>query len=260
MSRQKSQPGEESSLTSGGSITSETSSLGFRPVPKKRMFLSRQTSGVSEFSGRGSDISGGSVIAVPAPRRSTQRGSSVSSSQSNMDETTHLVSRPAQPAKTQTDPSQQPLNETHQALSVSSSEREQRPLPVARDRSVCHLQSESYQKTETQRLPTFRPESTRSDSSADRSCMQRCTEPCDEARRDAAPLYANRVLYSDRQDSDIIQGELSLPQSTTGKCGMPCSVPRIAVHSLCSLFRKCERTKMSFCDVTMGSDTSSTHS
>ncbi|XP_075892438.1 uncharacterized protein sytl2b isoform X4 [Nelusetta ayraudi] len=190
--RLKSQPGEESSLTSGGSITSETSSLGFRPVPKKRTFLSRQTSSVSEISGRGSDTPGGSVTAaVPAPRRSTQRGSSVSSVQSNLDETPHLVSRPAQPVITQTGPYQQPLAEPHQTLSVSSSEREQRPVLVARDR----------------------PESTRSDSPADRSSVQRCTEPFHEARRDAASLYTDSVPYS---DSEIIQREPSLPQSTTG--------------------------------------------
>lgn len=182
------------------------------------------------------------MTAVPAPRRSTQRGSSVSSVQSNLDETPRLVSRPAQPVVTQTGAYQQPHSEPHQALSVSSSEREQRPVPVARDRSVYHLQSESHQKTpaETQSLPTFRPESARSDSPADRSSVQRCTEPFHEARRDAASLYTDSVAYSDRQDSEIIQGEPSLPQSTAGKCGMPCFVPHVALQSLCSLFRKCE--------------------
>lgn len=203
------------------------------------------------------------MTAVPAPRRSTQRGSSVSSVQSNLDETPHLVSRPAQPVITQTGPCQQPLAEPHQTLSVSSSEREQRPVPVARDRSVYHSQSESHQKTpaETQSLPTFRPESTRSDSPADRSSVQRCAEPFHEARRDAASLYTDSVPYSDRQDSEIIQGEPSLPQSTAGKCGMPCFVPHVALQSLCSLFRKCElKWIRPFCDVTMGSDTSPTHS
>lgn len=139
MLRLKSQPGEESSLTSGGSITSETSSSGFRPVPKKRMFLSRKTSGVSEISGRGSDTLGGSVAAVPVPRQSTERGSSVG-------EAPHLVSQPAQLATTQTAPSQQPLAEPHQAASVSSSEWEQRTVAVARDRSVDLLHYESHQE------------------------------------------------------------------------------------------------------------------
>lgn len=143
----KSQPGEESSLTSGGSITSETSSLGIRPVPKKRTFLSRQTSSVSEISGRGSDTPGGSVTGVPAPRRGTQRGSSVSSGQSNRDETPRLASQPVQPAMTQADPSQQPVTEPHQALSGSSSEREQRSVPVARERLAYRLQSEKHQNT-----------------------------------------------------------------------------------------------------------------
>lgn len=143
----KSQPAEESSLTSGGSITSETSSLGIRPVPKKRTFLSRQTSSVSEISGRGSDTPGGSVTGVPAPRRGAQRGSSVSSGQSNRDETPRLASRPAQPVLTQVDPSQQPVPEPHMASSGSGSERQQRSVPVARDRLVYHLQKPKCAKT-----------------------------------------------------------------------------------------------------------------
>lgn len=141
----KIQPGEESSLTSGGSITSETSSLGFRPVPKKRTFLSRHTSSVSEISGRGSDTPGGSVSGVPAPRRAAQRGSSASSGQSNRDETPRPASRPVQPLLTQAEPSQQP--EPHQALSGSSSEREQRSVPAVPDRFVQHLQCTIGQNT-----------------------------------------------------------------------------------------------------------------
>ncbi|XP_076590340.1 synaptotagmin-like protein 2 isoform X4 [Chaetodon auriga] len=51
----KSHPAGEVSQTSGGSVTSETSSVGFRPVPKKRTFLSRCTSSQSGSNGVGSD-------------------------------------------------------------------------------------------------------------------------------------------------------------------------------------------------------------
>ncbi|XP_070825715.1 synaptotagmin-like protein 2 isoform X2 [Chaetodon trifascialis] len=51
----KSHPAGEASQTSGGSVTSETSSVGLRPVPKKRTFLSRCTSSQSGSNGLGSD-------------------------------------------------------------------------------------------------------------------------------------------------------------------------------------------------------------
>ncbi|KAJ7995505.1 hypothetical protein DPEC_G00245280 [Dallia pectoralis] len=49
----RSHTAKESSLTSAGSVTSEGSSLGFRPVPKKRTFLSRH----SQSSHTDSDVS-----------------------------------------------------------------------------------------------------------------------------------------------------------------------------------------------------------
>ncbi|XP_067103050.1 uncharacterized protein sytl2b isoform X2 [Osmerus mordax] len=60
-----------SSQTSTGSVTSEGSSVGFRPVPKKRTFLSRRPSALSD-----SDIS----LSGPAP----QRGSGVMTSQGSL--------------------------------------------------------------------------------------------------------------------------------------------------------------------------------
>lgn len=161
MTQLKSRPGEESSLTSGGSVTSETSSLGLRPVPKKRTFLSRHASTVSENSGRGSDAQAASATAVPAPRRSIQQGSSVSSGQSNIDEMPHQVSRPVQPINTPYESFQQPLSKV---LSNSSSERAQRPVSLPRDRSEDNLPSESHRKllmnvshpsAETHSLPAF---------------------------------------------------------------------------------------------------------
>lgn len=152
MTQLKSRPGEESSLTSGGSVTSETSSLGLRPVPKKRTFLSRHASTVSENSGRGSDARVGSAAAVPAPRRSIQGGSSGSSGQSNMDEMPHQVSRPVQPINTPYENFQQPFSKV---LSNSSSERVQRPVSLPRERSEDKLPSESHHKTLNECLSSF---------------------------------------------------------------------------------------------------------
>lgn len=138
-----SQPGEETSQTSGGSITSESSSAGPRPVPKKRTFLSRHTSSVSESSGQGLDAQAGLVTVVPAPRRSLQRGSSVSSGQSyiGQDEmlqkslVSHQVSQSAQPSKSAEETSQQ-LIDACEVLSNSILEREGRPPSSTGDRSV----------------------------------------------------------------------------------------------------------------------------
>lgn len=76
----------------------------------------------------------------------------------------------------------------------------------------------------------FRPESTRSDSAADRSNPQRSTERSYEAGRDhaavdAVTLHTDSIHYSDRQDTEITQGELSLPQSAAGECDMVSFVP-----------------------------------
>ncbi|KAJ0021994.1 hypothetical protein NQD34_009484, partial [Periophthalmus magnuspinnatus] len=62
-----------------GSVTSDASSAGFRPVPKKRTFLSRRSS-----AAQGLETSGHPAGVVPAPRRSLQNGSSGSSQQSNV--------------------------------------------------------------------------------------------------------------------------------------------------------------------------------
>ncbi|CAL9684107.1 unnamed protein product [Knipowitschia caucasica] len=59
-----------------GSVTSDSSSAGFRPVPKKRTFVSRRSST--------SDNVGPPPGLVPAPRRRPRNGSSGSSIQSNV--------------------------------------------------------------------------------------------------------------------------------------------------------------------------------
>uniref|UniRef100_A0A3P9KEL2 Synaptotagmin-like protein 2 n=1 Tax=Oryzias latipes TaxID=8090 RepID=A0A3P9KEL2_ORYLA len=80
ISSPKSHSAGESTRTLGGSITSEGSSMGFRPVPKKRTFLSRRTNSQLESNSQ--------VVApvrpvgiVPAPRQRRQRGSNESSEQ-----------------------------------------------------------------------------------------------------------------------------------------------------------------------------------
>ncbi|CAM9192248.1 unnamed protein product, partial [Lampetra planeri] len=73
----------DTSQTSGGSITFKSSSLGFRPVPKKRSFLSKRTCSQSESSDPGMEPQLGSDGIAPAPRWSLQRGSSRCSNQSN---------------------------------------------------------------------------------------------------------------------------------------------------------------------------------
>uniref|UniRef100_A0A4W5QDS9 Synaptotagmin-like protein 2 n=1 Tax=Hucho hucho TaxID=62062 RepID=A0A4W5QDS9_9TELE len=78
---------DSTSHNSAGSATSEGSSLGFRPVPKKITILSRH----SQSSLTGSDVSvpgqqghpAGSKVIAPAPQGSLQHGSSCGSNQSS---------------------------------------------------------------------------------------------------------------------------------------------------------------------------------
>uniref|UniRef100_A0A667XIJ9 Synaptotagmin-like 2b n=1 Tax=Myripristis murdjan TaxID=586833 RepID=A0A667XIJ9_9TELE len=119
----------KASQTSGGSITSEGSSVGFRPVPKKRTFLSRRSSTQkSEVSSSGSGPQAGSKVIVPAPRVSLQRGSSGGSNQSSLrgteemsqksaTTTSHQISHSGQPPKSPNEASQQPMCDTSQVSS-----------------------------------------------------------------------------------------------------------------------------------------------
>ncbi|XP_059187166.1 uncharacterized protein LOC131969951 [Centropristis striata] len=206
----KSHPAE-ASQTPGGSITSESSSLGFRPVPKKRTFLSRRTSRQSESSSLLSDPQGESAEVVPAPRQSLQRGSSESSNQSNLkdqDEKPKSVasnqqSPPAQPSRALDENSQQPLREVSQVSSNSSLERERPPPSITRDRPATN---------------------TRSDVSADREMPLKSDERDDRTQREhaamnAVVLHPGSIQSSGRGNNSSVgttmrQGELSLPQST----------------------------------------------
>lgn len=148
----KSPPAGEAGQTSGGSITSEGSSVGFRPVPKRRTFLSRRTSS-QESNGAGLEAQVGSGGVVPAPRRSLQRGSSGSSNQSYLkgqDEmpprsvVSNQVSQSAQPSES-LENSQQPLCDVSQVSSNSSLERERNPpSSITRDRSVDDSSTQTF--------------------------------------------------------------------------------------------------------------------
>lgn len=123
---------------SGGSITSEGSSVGFRPVPKKRTFLSRRTCIQSESSGQGLNAHVGSE--GPAPRRGLQQGSSGSSNQSypkTRDGTPPCAVPVSNQVSSSTDgASKQPLCVVSQASTNSSVERERKSLSTTRDGSV----------------------------------------------------------------------------------------------------------------------------
>uniref|UniRef100_A0A8C4H1S0 Synaptotagmin-like 2b n=1 Tax=Dicentrarchus labrax TaxID=13489 RepID=A0A8C4H1S0_DICLA len=233
----KSHPAGDACQTSGGSITSEGSSVGFRPVPKKRTFLSRRTSTQSDSNGLGLDAQVGSAAVVPAPRPSLQRGSSGSSNQSypkGQDEMpqksviSDQVSQSAQPSKSLDENSPQPLCDVSQVSSNSSLERERNPPSLTRDRSVnnSHLKTfikPSHLSSATHHLHNYRPATyTRSDASTDREIPKKNDEQEDETHRERAEvniLHTGSIQDSDRENSSIAgtamrQDELSLPQST----------------------------------------------
>ncbi|XP_071353003.1 synaptotagmin-like protein 2 isoform X2 [Trachinotus anak] len=204
----------DASQTSGGSITSEGSSVGFKPVPKKRTFLSRRRSSQSETNGLGLDAQVGLMGIVPAPRRSLQRGSSGSSTQSclkSQDEmpqksavpVSNQASKPAQPSGSANETSQQPLSGVSQVSSNSSLEKERNPPTITRDRPATCI---------------------RGDVSTERETPQRSDERDDQTRREHAGvntviLHTSSIQDSDREHSSsmgtaVRQEELSLTLST----------------------------------------------
>ncbi|KAJ4935788.1 hypothetical protein JOQ06_017316 [Pogonophryne albipinna] len=191
------------SQTSGGSLTSDGSSGGFRPVPKKRTFLSRRSSSQSESTSQALDTQGGSAGIVPAPRLSLQRGSSENSNQSyvkGQDEVPQksvVSNEVSQPSKHNN--SQQPS----QVSSNSSLERERYTPSITRDRPASF---------------------NRSDASTDREIPQKSDERDDRKQREHPGLNTFKLHSGSFQDSAIgnnssvgtsmRQGELSLPQRT----------------------------------------------
>ncbi|KAM9733946.1 uncharacterized protein sytl2b isoform 2-T2 [Menidia menidia] len=208
----KDPPAGESGQTSGGSITSESSSAGFRPVPKKRTFRSRQTIGQPESNGQlGSDAQVRPAVIVPAPRRSLQRGPSRSSDQfclKSNDETDRpqkgastLVVQSAQPSRAGGEKPPRPTFNAHQESSNSSVERERHLTSVPKDRpATC----------------------TRTEVSAERETPQRSEAQDDQTKRETAALSFAGLTSSCMQDREV-SGSLepagrredpSLPQST----------------------------------------------
>uniref|UniRef100_UPI0037E9298D uncharacterized protein n=1 Tax=Semicossyphus pulcher TaxID=241346 RepID=UPI0037E9298D len=231
-------PAAESSQTSAGSVTSESSPVGFRPVPKKRTFLSRQAK--TEGNEPGSDPQVGSAGIVPTPRRSLQGGSSESSNQSNqksLDEmpprsvASNQASQSDQSSKSLDEIPQQPPCDISQVLSNSSPERETNPPSLRTDKSLDVssdtkiLTELSFPSTATQNLLDFRPAtSTRSDAATDREIPQKSDERDDHKQIEHAAIktlimHADSTQDTDRENCSSVgtstrQGELSLPQST----------------------------------------------
>ncbi|XP_023206811.1 synaptotagmin-like protein 2 isoform X5 [Xiphophorus maculatus] len=202
ISRRKNAPAGESSQTSGGSVTSESSSTGFRPVPKKRTFLPRRG------SQRGLNAPARPAAIVPAPRRSRQLGSSGSSNQSGLkitdetpQESVYAPVTGSAPTSTAADRSSlQPLSAVSQVSSNSSLEMDKNSASTTRERPAAHSGT---------------------DVSADGETPQQWVEARDDRRERATLSILN--LPSDKvQDRDTSssvgtagrQEEMSLPPNT----------------------------------------------
>lgn len=205
-------------------------------MPKKRTFLSRNTSSMSESSGLELDAQAGSAAVVPAPRRRLQRSSSVSQGETlQKSAVSHQVSQAAPPSKSPDENSQQPLSNVSQVSSNSSVETGEKPPSLSRDRSVDDQSNESHPEvlinlscpsTATHSRHNFRPSmNTWSDVSPDRSIPQKSDKRDDETQRERAALntvilYTGSFQNSDGEDSvgtAMRQEELSLPQSIVGE-------------------------------------------
>ncbi|KAM8905461.1 uncharacterized protein sytl2b isoform 2-T2 [Spinachia spinachia] len=145
----KRQPAE-SSRTSTGSLTSESSSAGYRPVPKKRTFRSRRTSSQSDSNSLALDSPRETAGNVPTPRRSLQRGSSENSNWSSikgqdeiLQKSVFSASNTAQPSKPRDENSQQPLCDVSQHYFDSGLKKE-----ITRDRLVTYTRSDASTDTE----------------------------------------------------------------------------------------------------------------
>ncbi|XP_019729954.1 synaptotagmin-like protein 2 isoform X5 [Hippocampus comes] len=131
-----------SSQTSGTSMTSEGSSAGFRPIPKKRTCISKRTSSVSGSSGTAPDLRLVSVGFLPALRRSLNQGSNGSSTRSmgEVAGSTHSSASIEIP--------QQLLCDGSQVLSHSSLEGGRKPSLVTADRGDALLDGDTAQMIE----------------------------------------------------------------------------------------------------------------
>ncbi|XP_068174102.1 synaptotagmin-like protein 2 isoform X2 [Antennarius striatus] len=185
---------------SQGSITSDASSSGFRPVPRKRTFLTKHTSSESESS-LGVDASVLSAGVVPSPRQRLQRGSSGNSDLKGQNLTPQKAIVSTQmslpPSKSLNEHSQQPLQYIPQALSNSSVEKESNPRLYARERPTTYTMRNEVTEREIPLNPYGNNGKT---------------------TRDYASPNSVTVQTVGLQRSERGEGEdLSLPQSTVGE-------------------------------------------
>ncbi|XP_015228619.1 PREDICTED: synaptotagmin-like protein 2 isoform X1 [Cyprinodon variegatus] len=146
---QKNQPAGGSSQTSAGSITSESSSTGFRPIPKKRTFLSRRSSSQLQSSNQqGLNAQVRPAGIVPAPRWRRQQGSS-NSNQSDLkitdekpQESVYIQEIDPTQTSTAADRNQESLCAASQVHPFSSLERDQRVASNTRDRTAANTRTD----------------------------------------------------------------------------------------------------------------------
>lgn len=240
----KNQPGGEGSRTSGDSITSESSSAGFKPVPKKRTFLLRNTSSLSESNCQELDAQAGSASFVAAPRESVQGGLSVNSSQDKIPQNcaeSHQESQSVQPSKAP-DESFQQLHDGWQLSSNSRLDSEGKPTPLTGKRCVGNSSNYFQPKVlvnlcrssnATHNPFNFRSfTNTRSDVSTERTISQQSNECYEEPQRELNTdiLHSGSIQNSDRENNAgtaTSHGEPSLPQSTVGEFDLVISASAI---------------------------------
>lgn len=188
----KSHPGEDSSQTSETSSTSEASSPEFRPVPRKRTFVSSHPSS--------SDLDApASVVPTPRQRRQVVQEDTASRPQENP---------------------QRPLNDEDQP--AFSENKHGGTSYLKTDRSV-EVPSASMKALMT---PGHFSSDTESTSDTDVALEEEGEEPQDEPLGECAVLRSDVLQRSSIQDSDgggegvrtaARPDELSLPQSTAGE-------------------------------------------
>uniref|UniRef100_A0A8D3A7Z5 Synaptotagmin-like protein 2 n=1 Tax=Scophthalmus maximus TaxID=52904 RepID=A0A8D3A7Z5_SCOMX len=209
----KNHPAGEASQTSGGSVISESSSVGFKPVPKKRTFLSRRASGQSESNNLGLDAQVGSAGIVPAPRRSIQRGSSGNSYQSLLKSRDEMpqksavpvfsrVSQPAPSSCSADKTSQRPTWDASQVSSNAIVERERRPPSITRDRPATYIRGD---------VPPARDTRQRSDDGDDQTHREHAA--VNTVLLNTSSIQGSERGISSSEGTSTRQEELSLTQS-----------------------------------------------
>nr|XP_043872813.1 synaptotagmin-like protein 2 isoform X2 [Solea senegalensis] len=117
-------PHTVSSQTSQSSVPSQNSTLGFKPVPKKRTFVSRRRSSQPDVNGlQGAEFPLRQTRLVPAPRPSVRRGSG-SGSGSGLKSSEEKPDQGSVPDFTAQENSHQPPGHVSQESSNSSVDRE----------------------------------------------------------------------------------------------------------------------------------------